>query len=335
MYPTEAEPNLGGRNAVVLQGKALGGGSAVNDMLYCRGAASVFDDWAEISGNSGLSWDDGMFQAFKDTSYWDDEASINYTQALNTTSFGTGPLAISRQRELIEFDVPFFNKLQSELGLPEIDFSSGQSIGVTQGINTVRASNRTRSYAYNTFGWIANTRSNFRLIHDAEVSKVNFEGTVTTGVTYTYNGTPLNNQTDINTTHTISAPEVVIAAGAIKSPQLLMLSGVGPKEHLESLGIEVVLDSPEVGQNLADHYLAPMQWEAAPSVGTLWQSHSNATRAAIEQARYAADGSGLLGTVNGDVMAALRVPDSVFDGIDGSFYVSLWNILIHAFDQCR
>lgn len=291
----------------------MGGGSGVNAMLYCRGAASVFDEYAEISGNKGLRWE-SMLESFKATTHWTDEASIDYKQPINTTSFGHGPLEITRQRELLTFDKPFANKLQEKFNLPEIDFASGVGIGVSQAVETIRASNRTRSYAYNTFGYLASSRRNFELHPNAWVSKIGFENKTANSVTY--------NDTLTNKTHTIHAKEIIVTAGTINSPQLLMLSGVGPADRLRELGIPVVQDIPEVGQNLYDHHYAVLQYEGAPGVDSVWQWHDNATRAAIEQKRYARDGDGLLGTNDGDVFGALRLPNSVFEG-KGNFHTSL------------
>lgn len=310
---SQPDPNLNGETPNLLQGKCLGGGTGVNAMLYCRGAASVFDEWAGISGNEGLRWD-SMLESFKATTHWTDEPSIDYEQPINTSAFGNGPLEISRQRELLMFDEPFAHRLAAQFNLPEIDFVSGVGIGVSQGVESIRASNRTRSYAYNTFGYLANNRPNFKLHHGAWASKIGFSNKKADSVTY--------NDTLTGTMHTIHAKEIIVTAGAINSPQLLMLSGVGPADRLQELGIPVVQDIAEVGQNLYDHHYAILQYEAIPAVDTVWQWHDNATRAAIERERYERNGDGLLGTNNGDVFGALRLPDSVFEG-KGSFHTSL------------
>jgi choline dehydrogenase-like flavoprotein len=313
LYLSQPDANLGGQTPNLAQGKCLGGGTGVNAMLYCRGAASVFDEWAEISGNKGLRWE-SMRKSFEATTHWTDEASIVYDQPINTTAFGDGPLEISRQRELLTFDKPFANKLAAEFSLPEVDFVSGDGIGVSQGISSIWTSNRTRSYAYNTFGYLASTRPNFSLHHSAWVTKIGFTGTKAERVIY--------NDTTTNTLHTIRAKEIIIAAGAINSPQLLMLSGIGPAHRLRELNIPLITDLPSVGQNLYDHHYAVLQYEAIPGADTVWQWHDNATRAALEEARYAKDGSGMLGTNDGDVFGALRLPDFVFEG-KGTFHQNL------------
>lgn len=313
LYMSQPDENLGGLTPNLAQGKCLGGGTGVNAMLYCRGAASVFDEWAEISGNDGLRWE-SMRKSFQATTHWTDEPSIPYKQPINTTEFGHGPLEISRQRELLTFDKPFFDKLATDLTLPTIDFVSGEGVGVSQGISSIRASNRTRSYAYNTFGYLASTRPNFQLHHSAWASKIGFKGDRADRVTY--------NDTLTGEMHTIHAKEVIVTAGAINSPQLLMLSGIGPAKRLRELHIPVIKDIPEVGQNLYDHHYAVLQYQALDSVETVWQWHDNATRKAIAEARYAKNGDGMLGTNDGDVFGALRLPDSVFEG-KGDFHKNL------------
>lgn len=316
LYFVEPDPNLGGRTPDLGQGGALGGGSAINAMIYCRGSASVFDEWAQVSGNDGLAWE-SMLEAFRATSSWQPETDITYDygQPINASSFGNGPLDISRQRELFAVDQPLLDTFLAELHVDQIDFVSGEGIGATHGLNSIRASNRTRSYAYNTFGYIANTRSNFKLQTHAWVSTIGFTGTKADRVTY--------NNTLTNTLHTLHAQEIIVAAGALKSPQLLMLSGVGPAALLAELGIPVVKDVPEIGQNLVDHHTALVEFSSVPTELTLWQYEYNATVQAQANAEYAQDGDGILGKQWGDTMAAVRVPDEVFQGIDGSFFTNL------------
>jgi choline dehydrogenase-like flavoprotein len=292
----------------------VGGGSGINAMLYCRGSASVFDEWAQLSGNKGLGWA-SMFQAFKATSHWTDESDITYSQPMNTSSFGNGPLEVSRQRELFPLDTPFISTLADKFHLPEIDFVSGGGIGVSQAFNSIIASNRTRSYAHNSFGYRAQARSNYQLVTNAWVTKIGFTGTTADRVTY--------NDTATGTLVTIQAKEIIVAAGAIKSPQLLLLSGVGPAKALRDLGIKVVADVPGVGQGLIEHHMAIMEFQATSAEPTSWQAEYNATFAAEAAAQYAADGSGWLGKQGGDAFGASRLPDSVFAGTGSSYFPNL------------
>lgn len=313
-FTSAPDPGLNGRAPELWQGRALGGGTAVNGMGMCRGSSSVFDEWADISGNEGLAWDSGMFDAFKATMHFQDDIHPVDQTPVNKSSFGDGPLEITSQRFQLAFDRPFVDKLTSSLDIPEIDFMSGYGIGVTEQADSIRADNRTRSYAWNTFGWLAANRPNFEVRHDAWVSKIGFHGKIANSVTY--------NDTLTNTIHTLHAKEIVVAAGAIGSPHLLMLSGVGPADQLEAAGIPVVLDSPQVGQNMMDHHYAQLVYQTVPEEGTAWQWQYNTTVTEEAEREYAENGGGLLGMPGGNVFGCFRLPDSVYEGL-GNYHTSL------------
>ena len=282
-------------------------------MLYCRGASSVFDEWAQISGNQGLAWK-SLLQDFKATSHYTFQPA-DYSELVDTSNYGDGPLEVSRSSGLTGFENPFVNALESTLNLKEVDMTDGTGIGVDRGLNTIRVSNRTRSYALNTFGYQMANRPNVQIIHNAWVQKVGFSNKVAQSVTYT---NTLNNQT-----YTINATEIIVSAGAVKSPQLLLLSGVGPKAQLSALNIPVVADIPDVGSNLYDHHYSVIEVEVTKNVETVWQWSQNATEEALAQAEYAENASGPLGWSNGNVYAGARVPDSVFAASKNSYYPSL------------
>lgn len=249
-YYTEPVPSLGGLTPNLWQGRILGGSSGINAMIYCRGASSVFDEWAEISGNEGLAWE-SLLEDFRATTHYEDEP-VPYSQVVDTSVMGDGPLAISRGRELVEFDVPFADALKSTLNLPEIDLIDGTGLGVSFGLQSIRASNRTRSYAYNTYGYLMANRPNVQILHNAWVQRIGFSDQTAQNVTYT---DTLNNQT-----YVINSKEIIVAAGTLNSPHLLMLSGVGPQDQLSALKIPVVADILEVGSNLYDHHYSVMQF---------------------------------------------------------------------------
>jgi len=138
----------------------------------------------------------------------------------------------------------------------------GQSIGVTYGFETNRVSNRTRDYALEAYGWQMTGRSNAQILHNAWVSKIGFEGMRATDVTY-FTG-PNKNQS-----YVLIAREIIVSAGAIGSPKLLMLSGIGPRQHLEDVGIQVVTDIPDVGSNLKDHHFSVLEYNVTNAVDTI------------------------------------------------------------------
>ena len=312
-YTSQPDPNLGGQAPKITQGRVFGGGSAVNGMAYCRGAASVFDEWAEISGNPGLAWE-SLLEDFKATSHYTFQPA-NYDEVVNTTVYGDGPLEVSRASGVGGFDLPFAEAVKSALDLEEVDLTDGTGIGLDLGLESIRVSNRTRSYARNSFGSLMENRSNVQMIHDAWVHNIGFSGHTAVNVTYL---NTLNNET-----YTLGAKEIIVSGGALNTPKLLMLSGVGPKDRLAELDIQLVADVPAVGANLKDHLFSIIELEVTEEVLTVWQWSQNATEKALAEEQYAANGSGPLGWDNGLVYAAFRIPDSVFDGVNGTHYTSL------------
>ncbi|KAI8625040.1 choline dehydrogenase [Xylariaceae sp. FL1651] len=313
-YYSEPDPNLGGLTPNVAQGKGFGGGTAINALGYCRGAASVFDEWADISGNPGLAWK-SLLHDFEATTHYTFQPA-GYDQFVNETVFGSGPIEISRSSFLTGLEIPFTSALKSVLDLPEVSTVDGTGIGVDLSLGTIRVSNRTRSYARNTFGWMMADRPNVQLLPNSWVQQIGFNGNTAKDVTY------INTMT--NETKTVEATEVILAGGAINSPKLLMQSGVGPAEVLTSLGINVVADIPEIGKNLWDHHYSYIEFQVTDDIYTWWQIMTNATESAIAPAQYAQNGAGPLGSNNGEAYGALRLPDSAFgEGIDATHYLSL------------
>ena len=280
-------------------------------MAYCRGSSSVFDEWAELSGNPGLAWN-SLLEDFRETSDYGIEAYADYEQFVNTTVYGDGPLQVSRNGGLTGFDIPFADALKSTFDIEDIDMTDGSGIGLDRGIASINAGERTRSYARVTFGTLIENRPNVQMIHSAEVSNIGFSGQTAVNVTYL----------DIlkNKTSTIKAKEIIVSSGAINTPKLLMLSGVGPKDQLSKLDIPVIADIPDVGSNLFDHVFSIVQLEVTPEVKTFWQLFVNVTAKALAEEQYAANRSGPLGWNNGYTHAAFRLPDSVWDGISGTHY---------------
>lgn len=291
-------------------------------MAYCRGAASVFDEWATISGNDGLAWE-SLFQDFLEVSHYTDPPTVEYDQYVNLTAYGDGPLEVSRSSGLTGFEGPFSQSVQHELGLRQVDMNDGTGIGIDRGVSSVFAQNRTRSYARSAYMPLLEGRTNVQILYNSWVSNIEFSGNRAVGVTYQSN----------DETHTIKATEVIISAGAINTPKLLMLSGVGPKDHLEYLGIPVVTDMPEIGANLQDHALSIIELLVTPEVLTVWQWSMNSTEEVLSDQLYKTNASGPLGWVDGFAYATFRIPDSVWEGLDGVHYTTLPEDRPHALIQ--
>uniref|UniRef100_A0A093XMV8 Alcohol dehydrogenase [acceptor] n=1 Tax=Talaromyces marneffei PM1 TaxID=1077442 RepID=A0A093XMV8_TALMA len=202
-YTAQPDDNLGGDAPNLSQGRTIGGGTG-----------------ATLSGNDGLAWE-SILQDFLEVSHYTENPYADYNQVVNTSAYGNGPLEVSRVGTLTSFENPFFNALQAELDLDEVDLNDGTGMV---------------------------------LIEDCKE---------------------------------------IVSGGAINTPKLLMLSGVGPKESLKALGIKIVADIPDVGANLRDHAFAIIELDVAPEILTLYQWFQN------------------------------RLPDSTWHGINGTHYTSL------------
>ena len=312
-YTSQPDPNLNGARPALAQGHTWGGGSAVNYMAYCRGAASTFNEWADISGDPGLAWAN-LSQEFKATTRYEEPNNTSYQEVINTSLYGDGPLIVSRQLDLGGFDPYYHEALMAELDLQNVDLNIGTGIGATLGYQTVRPSNRTRYYALEAYGWRMAGRPNVQLLHSAWASKIGFEDKRARSVTYV----TLNDKQ----THVINAKEVIVSSGALGSPKLLMLSGIGPREHLEDLGIPVVLDAPDVGSNLYDHHFSVVEVEVTPNVNSA-HKFSNATYLAEVTAQYKDTATGILANVLSGSFAVARVPDDVLEAANDTFHLSI------------
>ncbi|XP_035775486.1 glucose dehydrogenase [FAD, quinone]-like isoform X2 [Anopheles albimanus] len=225
------------------RGKMLGGCSSNNIMLYVRGNSRDYDRW-EQQGNPGWGWSN-VLEYFKKS---EDNGGQHLLQEKGDYHAKGGLLKVNSfmANELTKLVI---TEAAMELGIPEImDINSDEYIGYNVAQGTVHKGKRWSTAK--AFLNSAKERPNLHIIKHAHVTKVNFEGTTATGVTF---------DLPDNTGQTVRAKkEVVLSAGALNSPQILQLSGVGARADLERLGIEVVKDVPQVGENLQDHLIVPL-----------------------------------------------------------------------------
>jgi choline dehydrogenase len=270
-YVTEPEPGLNGRRLYWPRGKGLGGSSAINGMLYVRGHPLDFDHWRQL-GNPGWGWDD-VLPLFK-------RGEANQRGASDAHG-GAGELAVSDPVMRHSFPKLFIAAAKDE-GFGETkDFNTGVQDGVGFLQFTIR--NGQRCSSYEAFVRPIRGRRNLTVITDTQVEKVEIAGGRATGVRVRQDG---------RSQSIACTGEVILCGGVINSPQLLMLSGVGPGEHLRDLGVEVVHDLAGVGANLHDHLYANLVY-ACP------QRHSVNRRirgpgAYLEGARYLLTRTGVL-----------------------------------------
>ncbi|AOK29690.1 MULTISPECIES: GMC family oxidoreductase [Burkholderia] len=232
-FKTVPQPGLNGRRGYQPRGKALGGSSAINGMIYTRGHRSDYDHWASL-GNPGWSYDE-LLPYFRRS-----EHNEQFDDAFHGQG---GPLNVARLRT----DNPFpqyFLEAAVQCGVPlNDDFNGAEQEGVGPFQVTQKNGERcsaARAYLLPHLG----IRGNLHVRNGAQVLRIVFEGRRAVGVECLQSGRR----------YTLRARrEVLLCAGAFQSPQLLMLSGVGPGEQLRACGIPVLHDLPGVGENLQDH----------------------------------------------------------------------------------
>ena len=232
-YRTEPQPGLNGRTVYWPRGKTLGGSSSTNAMIYMRGHPADYDGWEKL-GNEGWSWDE-VLPYFKRS-----EHNERGADAFHGTG---GPLNVSDLRHVHPV-VRAIVESGKQMGWPE----NNDANGATQegiGVNQVTMKGGKRWSAASAYLKPAMNRANLVVRTRARTERLTFDGRRATGVQFMEGGAYPFSAT--------ARREVILCGGAINSPQLLMLSGVGPAAHLKEVGIDVLLDLPGVGQNLQDH----------------------------------------------------------------------------------
>ncbi|MGQ0537370.1 MAG: GMC family oxidoreductase [Gemmatimonadaceae bacterium] len=231
-YETEPNPGLQGRRLYVPRGKALGGTSSINAMMYVRGNRADFDAWAD---DTDASWGYEQVLPYFRKSEANSRGESHYHGA-------SGPLAVSDQRDPNELSHAFV-EAAAEAGIPR----NADCNGATQdgaGLVQVTMRNARRCSAAHAFLYPAMGRPNLRVLPGAHVTQVLFELRRAVGVKYVQNG---------GEQIVRAGREVLLAGGAFNSPQLLMLSGIGPADHVRQFASDVVADLPGVGANLQEH----------------------------------------------------------------------------------
>lgn len=244
-YLTEPQPELAGREIYWPRGKVLGGSSSMNAMMWVRGFKADYDEWARRAGPQ-WSYTEvlGYFRRIENvTAAWHfvsgDDSGV------------TGPLHISRQRSPRPSTAAFLAAAR-ECGFAGAQPNSAEPEGFCETIVTQRRG--ARYSAADAYLKPAMRRKNLRVLTEATATRIVIDGNRAVGVQY---------QRDGQAGVVQARREVVLCGGAVNSPQLLMLSGIGDRDHLAEHGIETVYHAPEVGQNLLDHLVTPMGFDVA------------------------------------------------------------------------
>ena len=231
-FETEAEPNLEGRQMYWPRGRGWGGSSSINAMVYTRGNAYDYDHWSQL-GNTGWSYE-SVLPYFKRAEDFSGEGDDDY--------HGTGgPLSVQKSSRKNDELLDVFVAAGQQAGIPFTKDFNGKS---TEGA--------ARGYLHPSL-----SRKNLHTETDVTVDRVAFDGKKATGVSFEKNGK----------TYLVRAnKEVILSAGAINSPQILLRSGVGPADEIKPHGLEMVHELPGVGQNLQDHLGVVSQFECVQPV---------------------------------------------------------------------
>ncbi|KIN60057.1 Alcohol dehydrogenase [Sulfitobacter noctilucae] len=251
MYKTQAAKGLNGRSLLYPRGKTLGGCSSINGMIYMRGQARDYDNWARLTGDEDWNWENSLsdFMAHEDHYKLDDGADpATGDNSRFSDMHGTGgEWRIEKQR--LRWDVlDSFADAAVEAGIEKTDdFNSGDNAGV--GYFDVNQRSGWRWNTSKAFLRPAKKRENLTVWTEAQVEKLTFDRDANGALHCT--GAVVNRA---GASITVTAGnEVVLSAGAVNSPAILQLSGIGPAALLKEHGVEVVKDAPYVGENLQDH----------------------------------------------------------------------------------
>lgn len=240
-YFTEPEPYLNNRKIYHPRGKVLGGTSSINAMIYMRGNRYDYDNWSKL-GNRGWSYEEVLPYFKKSENHYLGASQFHGVDGLLSVTDTLAPSVISQK----------FIEAAVSLGYSHNpDFNGAQQEGV--GLYQLTIKNGKRHSTAAAFLLPILNRSNLTVKTGALVTRLLFEGTRAVGVEYLHSG--VLHQVRVNN-------EVILSAGAFDSPKLLMLSGVGNADYLQSLDIPVVANLPGVGQNLQDHVMVPVAYES-------------------------------------------------------------------------
>ena len=266
-YKTQSEKGLNGRAINYPRGRVLGGSSSINAMLYLRGQSRDYEEWAQLTGNPDWSWQNVLPTFMQMEDHW---------RGGDEKHGQGGELRVDTPRTQWEI-LDAFRDAAMESGIPKTeDFNRGDNEGVSR--FEVTQKNGMRCSAAKAFLHPVMHRPNLQVITNAVVSKVTIEHQRTQGVEFSL---------DHETCFAQVQGEVILSAGAIGSPQILQLSGIGPRALLSHHGIEVIQDLP-VGENLQDHLQLRMAFkiQGAATLNTLLDSWQEKIKIGLQYAFY-------------------------------------------------
>lgn len=288
MYEGEPEPTLNGRRVFQPRGKVLGGSSSINGMVFLRGHALDFERWVR-EGAAGWSWRE-VLPYFKKLETWE-EGESDYRG-------GSGPVGVKRGR----FESPLYEiflQAGQEAGFPFSDDINGRQ---QEGFAALQTNVRGGARASTAAAYIRPNaaRGNLTVLDRTLTTGLVVEGNRVAGVRYNRAGADHEAR---------SARELILSAGAVNSPQILMLSGIGPSAELQKMGIRTRVDLPGVGENLQDHPLVYMKFRIDKPVSM--SRYMRPDLMAVTGARWMATHGGPGASNNVETVAMMRSDPSV------------------------
>lgn len=311
-FASEAQSNLLGRAASLNQGRGLGGSSTLNAQVWAPPSREIIDAW-DFLGNEGWNWDSisSLYnQAYTSPAIPDSLVETLGVEGWDRTNDSTpGPIKASYPSPTHPIRKAWTDSFE-KIGrrMPNDPWVSG-SIGAFSNLASVEPTSQERSDSAVTYYGIAKGRSNLEIITNATVEKILFsEGTTeATGLQY---------QQDSETKTVTARKEVIVAAGALQSPKLLELSGIGNSQILNQHGIPIVVDLPGVGEGLQDHLVCDIGFEAVDTLETrdaLMRQEPQAIQDAINE--YVANHTGIL--TNSGILTYAYLPTVGNDSPEG------------------
>lgn len=300
------EPGLGNTSYPVVVAKVLGGGSVINGMIYDRGSAADYDTWAAL-GNKGWGWEDMLPYFIKGTTFQPPTPAVaeSFNITWDPAVYGRGPLTVSITSNQYE-DIKSYWAAWKATGIyaPE-DGNAGEAHGPSWYANTMDARTGRRAHARYAYYDPIQSRPNLHILTGTTVNKVLFDGRKKPMAT----GVEVTDKTGRTTTFCASK-EVVLAAGAIQTPKLLQLSGVGPRAVLEAAGIKTKVELDAVGSNFQDHPWATIIFNTTSNYfPALTSINTNATFNASAWKQYEANKTGPYTYARGNSVAFISLPD--------------------------
>ena len=271
-YASQPEPGTAGRSIHWPRGKTLGGSSSINGMLYVRGNPADFDGWSQM-GARGWSFDD-VLPFFR--------KSENYVQKGDGAFRGRGgELQVEDYRTILPLTHAFVNAAQEAGHVFRKDLNGEEQEGV--GYSQMTRIGKWRGSTARTFLAAAKGRANLVVETNAIATKLLFAGRKCVGVAFRQNGVDREVR---------AAQEVILSGGAINSPHLLQISGIGPAAHLKSIGVEILHDVAAVGANLQDHYVTRVSHRVRSEISI--NELSRGPKLMRELAKFVFQGNGAL-----------------------------------------